>query len=74
MFLNSRLTNGDPSDGDAKDAHELRSKVIGRMPKPEARGTERREAGREVFGETIPRSKRQSDRPNLQSLEAAARA
>jgi hypothetical protein len=30
-----------------------RSKVIGRMPKPEARGTERREAVREVFGETI---------------------
>jgi hypothetical protein len=30
-----------------------RSKVIGRMPKPEARGTERRRADREVFGEAI---------------------
>jgi hypothetical protein len=34
-----------------------RSKVIGRMPKPEARGTERPEADRGVFGETIARSK-----------------
>jgi hypothetical protein len=39
----------------------LRSKVIGWMPKPEARGTERREADREVFGEATTRSKRQSD-------------
>ena len=30
-----------------------RSVVIGRMPKPETRGTERRGADREVFGETI---------------------
>jgi hypothetical protein len=36
----------------------LRSKVIGRMPKPEARGTVRREADREVFGETVASSKR----------------
>jgi hypothetical protein len=42
MFLTSWRTNGDPSDGDTKDAHDLRSKVIGRMPKPQARGTERR--------------------------------
>jgi hypothetical protein len=35
-----------------------RSGVIGRMPKPEARGTERRRAAREVFGETTVRSKR----------------
>jgi hypothetical protein len=30
-----------------------RSRVIGRMPKPETRGTERQQAGREVFGEAI---------------------
>jgi hypothetical protein len=62
MFLNSRPTNGDPSNGDTTDAYQLTPKVIGRMPKPEARGAERREADREVFGESIPRSKRQSER------------
>jgi hypothetical protein len=31
----------------------LSSGVIGRMPKPETRSTERRQADREVFGETI---------------------
>jgi hypothetical protein len=30
-----------------------RSVVIGRMPKPETRSTERRRADREVFGETV---------------------
>ena len=30
-----------------------RSVVIGRMPKPETRSTERRRADREVLGETI---------------------
>jgi hypothetical protein len=39
----------------------LKSRVIGRMPKPKTRSTERGEAGREVFGETIAGSKRQSD-------------
>lgn len=48
-----------------------RSSVIGGIPRPEARGTERREADREVFRETIARSKRQSDRPDLRSLAAA---
>jgi hypothetical protein len=36
--------------------------VIGGIPRPEARSTERRGAAREVFGETIARSKRQSER------------
>jgi hypothetical protein len=37
---------------------KARSSVIGEIPRPETRGTERRRAGREVFGETIERSKR----------------
>jgi hypothetical protein len=37
-----------------------RSKVIGRMPKPETRGMEQRRAGHEVFRETFGRGKRQS--------------
>ena len=41
-----------------------RSSVIGGIPRPEARGTERREADRELFGETIARTKRQPDRTN----------
>jgi hypothetical protein len=53
-----------PRMGTLKMHMILRSKVIGRMPKPEARGTVRREAGREVFGETTARSKRQSHRPD----------
>jgi hypothetical protein len=36
------------------------SRVIGWMPKPETRGTERRQAGREVFGEAIRPSQRKS--------------
>ena len=47
--------------GTPEDANHVRSSVIGGIPRPEARGTERRGAGREVFGETIARSKRQSD-------------
>ncbi len=31
----------------------IRSSAIGGSPRPEIRGTERREAGREIFGETI---------------------
>ena len=38
-----------------------RSSVIGGIPRPEARSTERRGTAREVFGETIARSKRQSE-------------
>jgi len=41
---------GDPCDGDAQDADHVGSSVIGGNPRPEARSTERREAGREVFG------------------------
>jgi hypothetical protein len=41
----------------------MRSGVIGGIPRPETRSTERRRAGREVFGETIASSKRESDRP-----------
>ena len=52
----------------------VRSKVIGWMPKPEARGTERREVDREVFGETITSSKRQSDPADARSLGATCRA
>jgi hypothetical protein len=33
-----------------------RSSAIGVIPKPETKGTDRRQAGREVFGETIKRS------------------
>jgi hypothetical protein len=36
-----------------------RSCVIGGIPRPEARSTERRGVAREVFGETIAPSKRQ---------------
>ena len=39
-----------------------RSSVIGGIPRPEARSTERRRAAREVFGETIPYRKRQPER------------
>ena len=38
-----------------------RSSVIGGIPRPEARSTERRGTAREVFGETIARCKRQSE-------------
>ena len=41
-----------------------RSSVIGGIPRPETRSTERRGAGREVFGEAIARCKRQSYRPD----------
>ena len=54
-----------------QDANDTEVQVIGRMPRPEARGTERREAGREVFGETIACSKRQSDRPHPPGLATA---
>jgi hypothetical protein len=45
-----------PRMGTPKMHMKERSRVIGWMPKPETRGTERRQAGREVFGETIKRS------------------
>jgi hypothetical protein len=51
-----------------------RSSVIGAIPRPEARSTERRRAGREVFGETITLSKRRSGRPHPPGLAAARRA
>jgi 5S rRNA maturation endonuclease (ribonuclease M5) len=47
-----------------------RSRVIGWMPKPETRGTEWRQAGREVFGETIKGSQRQSDRSHYRQCSA----
>jgi hypothetical protein len=72
MFLNSWLTNGDLSDGDAKDANDLGPTVIGRMPKLQGGGTERWTADREVFDETIARRKRQSDGSDTRSLGAAS--
>src|SRR6266481_5926178 len=63
-----------PRMGTPKMHMTLRSRVIGRMPKLEARGTERRGADREVFGETIERSKRQSDRLHSSGLAAPPRA
>jgi hypothetical protein len=39
-----------------------RSSVIGGIPRPEARGTERRGTAREAFGENFARSKRQPER------------
>src|ERR1700730_12282751 len=45
-----------------------RSRVIGWVPKPETRGTEWRQAGREVFGETIKGSQRQSDRSHYRPV------
>jgi hypothetical protein len=50
-----------PRMGTPKMHMKERSRVIGWMPKPKARGTERRQASREVFGEAIGRSQRQSD-------------
>jgi hypothetical protein len=50
------------------------SSAIGVIPKPEARGTERRRAGREVFGETIARSERQLDRPDDRRVAVAPAA
>jgi hypothetical protein len=50
-----------PRTGTPKMHMKERSRVIGWMPKPETRGTEWRQAGREVFGEAIGRSQRQSD-------------
>jgi hypothetical protein len=46
-----------PRTGAPKMQMKERSRVIGWMPKPKTRGTERRQADREVFGETIARSK-----------------
>jgi hypothetical protein len=69
-----RLDSGDPCDGDAQMQITSRSSVIGGIPRPEARSTGRRGTAREVFGETIARSKRQSDRPHPRGLATAHRA
>ena len=53
-----------PAMGTPEMQITLRSSVIGGIPRPEAKGTERREAGREVFGETIERGERRPDRPD----------
>jgi hypothetical protein len=47
-----------PAMGTPRMQITLGSSVIGGIPRPEARSTERRGTGREVFGETIARSKR----------------
>lgn len=44
-----------PRMGTPKRHMKGRSRVIGWMPKPETRGTERRQAGRGVFREAIGR-------------------
>ena len=53
-----------PAIGTLEMQIRIRPCVIGGIPRPAARGTERPEADREVFGETIARSKRQPDQPN----------
>jgi len=51
-----RLDSGDPCDGDAQMQIMTGPASSVGVREPEARGTERRGAGREVFGETIARS------------------
>ena len=63
-----------PAMGTLQRQIKVRSSVIGGIPRPETRSAERRRAGREVFGETIASSKRQSDQPDAPSLAAAPRA